>query len=107
VAFHVVLWDALFNAVIAIVNNTKVELRECVSLVCGLAIPRDRPNVILRDTLSVLVHIPKAVLRGCESLVGGLAIPRHGLGVILRDAPSGEIRIPKASRWWATATCTC
>ena len=51
------------------VHHAKVELRVRIPLLRGLAIPRHRFHVILRDTLPVGIRIPAEVL---EDLAGVL-----------------------------------
>src|ERR1035437_6863141 len=92
IGFSIVLRDTSAVAVC----SSKVELRLCIALISGLAIPTYRLSFIPWDTIAKIVCHAKPELSLYIALIGGFAPPTHCLGFILRNTIAIGIRYAKA-----------
>ncbi len=65
------------------IHTAEVELGKDVALICGLAIPLHRLDVILSHASARFIHLGKVELGIGVALICGLAIPLQRLNVVL------------------------
>ena len=77
--------NILRHAIPTLVQEAKLGLRHCISLICGQTKPVQGQLIIFRNPFPISINNPQVELRQCVPLDGGLLIPLPRLNIVLGD----------------------